>query len=686
VAEQVMIVKVIGDDTSLQRMVARDQKAIAALGTTTTSNLGKVDSAFTKTQRIAAGGFIGGAALTATITGIRSVVGAAAESQQVLGQTQVALEATGNSWAQYRDQIEDTVAAQSRLGFDDEALLRTFSLFARTTGDVGKALRLNNLAMDVARARFIDVEQAALLVNKAVLGQAGALRRLGINVDNTATSQQLLTALTQKYGGSAQAASEDAATAFDRAAVATENLKEAIGGLASGPLGELASAFATNVQGVADLIEGLQKLAKIKIPPIRIPIVPDTPGGTVGGIFDKAFDILKFSGPAAPFTIPAEVINQIKARFGDGTEDATSELASSFERDINTMLESALNDALSGARPKAPSASAVRGFGRGLVPSDLYGPLVKGISDAQREALLDARRLTPTDLSDDLAELLDVKADLTRALDDPRLKRKGRIEIKEELDSVQSQIDSVNSQIEQAVREGNQKRADALERAARAAEKARDDQRAKLERIREARRDAAERAAEALQERQFRAVGLGPTGAEIVPGVENLRKQLAALSKNVVGEDVPKKLLNRLAGVRKVLAGGFGKVTEETRSAIKELFDTIRDTFDEETRKGPLTKTSGLNSNKILQGLGLDRNVEKELRARLSSFNSAGRSLSATTRPNGMFVVPGRQPVVVESHTTINMDNDVVARSVTRSQQRTRRRNPAQKRGPNTGV
>jgi len=61
--------------------------------------MGKVDAAFSRTQRVAAGGFIGGAIFSAAIAGIKQVSTVAAESQQVLGQTQVALESTGKSWS-----------------------------------------------------------------------------------------------------------------------------------------------------------------------------------------------------------------------------------------------------------------------------------------------------------------------------------------------------------------------------------------------------------------------------------------------------------------------------------------------------------------------------------------------------------------------------------------------------------
>ena len=105
---------------------------------------------------------------------------AAAESQQVLGQTRVALESTGKSWEQYGDTIQDTVKAQSRLGFDDEALFRTFSQFQRTTGDVTEALQVEQPGDGRgARHGSSTWNQAASLVTKAAIGNAGALRTAG---------------------------------------------------------------------------------------------------------------------------------------------------------------------------------------------------------------------------------------------------------------------------------------------------------------------------------------------------------------------------------------------------------------------------------------------------------------------------------------------------------------------------
>lgn len=201
--------------------------------------------------------------------------------------------------------------------------------------------------------------------------------------------------------------------------------------------------------------------------------------------------------------------------------------------------------------------------------------------------------------------------------------------------------------------------------------------------------EIADAARAAEQSRQFRALGLSPSGEEIIPGVENLAKRLdSALEAIGSGQQkVSSKIAERLRLARNQIRKEGKNLTDETRSVINQLIKEATGTFDKAT--GPLTKTTSLNAGKLLEGLGLGRDLEKELRARLSSFNSAGKALaSGTQRPSGQFVggaITSRTNVV-ESHVTVQLDNDVVGRAVTRTQQKSRRRNPTQKRGPNSGV
>ena len=195
---------------------------------------------------------------------------------------------------------------------------------------------------------------------------------------------------------------------------------------------------------------------------------------------------------------------------------------------------------------------------------------------------------------------------------------------------------------------------------------------------------SARRAAKLEQARQFRLIGLSPSGGEITPTTGNLFKQLTQLDKSLVGEDVPTKLTNRLAGVRKALAKGLGDLKEPTRAAIRDLFETIRSEFEKGTKEGgPLTKTTSINTNRILDGLGIGPEAERELRARLAGVNSAGRMLGGKQRATGNFV--GGPATVVQSNTTVTLDGEVVGRSTKRSSEKDSRRNPKQKVGPWAG-
>lgn len=211
--------------------------------------------------------------------------------------------------------------------------------------------------------------------------------------------------------------------------------------------------------------------------------------------------------------------------------------------------------------------------------------------------------------------------------------------------------------------------------------------RAAAARLKAAREEAARRAQElraarllAVQQRQFRQLGLAPGGEALTPTISNLQRQLGTLTERIVGTtvDTP-KVRSQLARIGKVLSGSFGKATEETRKSIQAMFQAIRDEFDKGAQ-GQLTKTTSLNANKIISGLGLDPQTAKQLRARLSGFNSAGVGLAPgnVTTAFGRIVPPGGETVI---HITTTLDGAVVASNTTRHQQKKARRNPKQKRG-----
>lgn len=180
--------------------------------------------------------------------------------------------------------------------------------------------------------------------------------------------------------------------------------------------------------------------------------------------------------------------------------------------------------------------------------------------------------------------------------------------------------------------------------------------------------------------RQFRALGLGPTGEDLVPGVRNLQKQLASLSTRVMaGAPISRKLQSQLKAVRKILSGELGQTTKDVRAKIAELFQAIRDGFNQQT--GPLTKTHALDTSSLVKGLGLDRATMNALRARLSKFNTAGVALGPQVAFAGAGGLAGAGAIRIDNRLQLNIDGRQVEHAVTKHQQRRILQNPSSRRG-----
>lgn len=181
-----------------------------------------------------------------------------------------------------------------------------------------------------------------------------------------------------------------------------------------------------------------------------------------------------------------------------------------------------------------------------------------------------------------------------------------------------------------------------------------------------------------LVAREFRMLGLSEDGSPVTPGRANLLKRIGTFEDNVAGTFLDtNKTRTQLARFRSVLAEGV--VPKEIRGKIdemlRELSSTLRGGLDKTASE--VTRTTKLSQSPILAGLGLDRDTLRELRARLSHFNSAGVALAGAGAHT--------QPVNVYSSTTVVIDGRQIEPIMTKHQQKRRSRNPTQRRGPNAG-
>lgn len=436
---------ILGDESHLRRAFAnatRDAKKFAAQTDSTfarsaNKSASAYNTAFSRQGRSALiGGLAGGAAVIAAAQiarQLKQTIAAAAEAQNVLGQTKVALEDTGASWLRYGSQIERAVGDQSKLGFDDEALLKTFSLFQRSTEDVTKSLTLNALATDVARGRYIDLESAALLVLKASMGQSGALRRVGIDAKQGASGVELLTMLTEKYGGAAARAGSEATGSYDRLKVSLENVQETIG---SGAL-PILTDFAVVLSEAADQANALGAALKDI----------DSPGG---GSLGKWIGTGLLLGPTAPALLGTSALaNFLKPDKSKGAPDIAA-AADAFRADVPGV-------------PTKQKSLADRLRIAGFVPAAKAGSPTTTLSNRIRGSLLDAQRTSGS--GDDLKVLGRAKQFLLAALGQSGLKPGQQVNLKQELAAVLGDIkgiqDAAAQKLLNAAEKAAQKIADA---------------------------------------------------------------------------------------------------------------------------------------------------------------------------------------------------------------------------------
>jgi len=305
------------------------------------------------------------------------------------------------------------------------------------------------------------------------------------------------------------------------------------------------------------------------------------------------------------------------------------------------------------------SPGAIAGQVSGVASAEDGGGKRKGITASQRNLFFDndlARqldRVQDSDLRGQVVKLNEIAATIQKRIDVTKdITRKRTLE--DQLVAVNRQRKGVEAAIAQNA-------------ATQAAEK----------RLRQ--QLASEKRLADLTSRQFRQLGLAADGNAVTPGVDNLKKRVAQLTSNVAGTkfDTP-RLQSQLKRFRTVLSEGL--VPKDVREKLADLLDGLSQDFkefqDRIGKQGPLTKTSQLNANSILAGLGLSPEDERRARARLSQFNSGGKGLSAGAGSVGVL----GQPIVVQAP-DVYLDGAKISSNSRKHDTIHSRRNPKQKRG-----
>lgn len=253
-------VQVVGDTASLSRSFRQASRETGSFGT--------------KLRSVSRAAGVAGLAITGGVAvALKSSVGAAKEAEVAQINLQAALKNANISYKDHAKEIDAAIQKTSRLAaIDDEDLSDAFSKLVRTTGSVTDATKGMALAADIARARHISLESATKFVEKALMGQVGALKRVGVTLpvvtdaqdklkqkwketsdtlkgkvtpamlanynlqlrqaveaDKYATKQNAIAEAQAHFAGAAEAYGKTSAAAQERFGVALENLQEQIG-------------------------------------------------------------------------------------------------------------------------------------------------------------------------------------------------------------------------------------------------------------------------------------------------------------------------------------------------------------------------------------------------------------------------------------------------------------------------
>jgi hypothetical protein len=163
----------------------------------------------------------------------KSIQNAAADegAQRKLTETlQKTTSATNEQIAAVAGWIDKTSIA---IGVTDDELRPAFSRLARSTNDVQKAQDLLNLALDISSATGKPLEAVANALGKAYDGNAAALGKLGLGIDQSILKSKdfdkIFQSLTGTFGGFADNEAQTTEKSFVRIKIAIDEAQERIG-------------------------------------------------------------------------------------------------------------------------------------------------------------------------------------------------------------------------------------------------------------------------------------------------------------------------------------------------------------------------------------------------------------------------------------------------------------------------
>jgi hypothetical protein len=196
--------------------------------------LGKVGTSMGKLRRvgfsafkgIAAGAAVAGAALAGLA--VAAVKSAADDERQTI-LLNAALKQRGLLTEGLTKQIDEQIIAMGALGISDDQVRAGIEVGSRFFTSRNMLLKANAVAADIAAVTGTDLAEVMTTIGKATQGQTRGLKVLGIQVSKNATLEEILTAATEKYGGTAAEIANSTSGKFAQSQVRFNETLEELG-------------------------------------------------------------------------------------------------------------------------------------------------------------------------------------------------------------------------------------------------------------------------------------------------------------------------------------------------------------------------------------------------------------------------------------------------------------------------
>lgn len=543
-----LVVEIVGDASSLDRSFKKAgdsaKKFDNQMGAATRGGLAAAGAfkGMGRSLAFASGGFLSGAAITA---GLKSSVSAASDLEQQIGKTNVVFGESAAAVQEWSQTLADSFGLSRREALDTASSFGALFAPIGLTGEAAaeQSRKLTELGADLASFYNTDVASALDAIRSGLVGESEPLRRYGVLLSETRVQQEALNQTGKKSAENLTAQEKVLA----RVSLIYKDSKQAQGDFArtSDQAAQQAKILKANLENLSATI-GAALLPKLNAAVtelndfFRALSGPTVEGGVRGEgvettlvpLMAKRIAALKKAGVSAK-----EQLRILREMVGD-SQKANDLIAEAFRFAGDRALRARLR------RQKKEAEDALKEM---AVVVDPNSPGRRKAREAVRQQAQDQAQLAV-----DRTALTQSVADDIAALERLNNLLKRRIAGGHNTIEMQRQQLQVELQLQALVRQQAENRKAAREAAAEAAREARD-------------------------ARQFRLLGFGPTGEELIPGVKNLRKQLASVGDAIAGSFLDTRKTRGLLGhIRQVLAGGLGSVSSEVRARIQQILADLR--------------------------------------------------------------------------------------------------------------